>query len=142
MSYNTQDIHRRLKSFNPDERRLAVILIGKAKLYTLAYAVINTMHHDTDAEVRAMAAWALDLMGSVETIPDLLKALYDSNFGVRSNAGWALVHMTNRYSPNIVVPELIDILRDVEQPHARQMAYLVLARIQDDTAKEAIKNYW
>lgn len=89
-----------------------------------------------------MAAWSLDLMGSVDSIPALIAAMYDEHFDVRSGAGWALVHIAQRYIPVVVLPEVIDVLRDVDSPAAQEMAYLVLSRINHAEARRAIELYW
>jgi HEAT repeat protein len=98
--------------------------------------------HDHDGDVRAMAAWALDRLGSPETVPDLIAALYDPLFGVRSNAGWALVHIAQRNVPQVVVPDVVDVMVEGDNADARQMAYLVLRYIGCEEALEAINRYW
>lgn len=138
----SEEIQKRLKSRHPDERRVAMILIGKARRHDMLLDVISVMKNDIDDEVREMAAWSLDLLGNAEAIPALVEAMYDPTFGVRSNAGWALVHLAQRIMPQLVVPDMIDVLTDKEHEHAREMAYLVLVNIKDDTARQAIKHHW
>lgn len=140
--YTPQEIQKRLKSQNADERRVAMVMIGKARHYHMLQQLIDAMHDDLDTDVRAMAAWAIDMMGSVDAIPALIDAMYDPSFSVRSNAGWALVHLGNRFIPQLVLPEVIAVLRDEDHAPARQMAYLILSRIHDRQAREAIDNYW
>jgi HEAT repeat protein len=140
--YSLEDIYQRMKSRNADERRIAMILIGKARKHELLADVIATLKHDIDGEVRETAAWALDLLGSVDAIPALVEAMYDAVFGVRSNAGWALVHLAQRVIPQLVIPEVVDVLKDREHEAAREMAYLVLVNINDDAARQAIKTHW
>lgn len=142
MRYSETDILRRLRSTSPDDRRVGVIMIGKGRVYTLLDDLIRVMQQDADAEVRAMAAWGLDLLGTAEAVPALVEALYDESFGVRSNAGWALVHLAARFMPEIVVADVIDVLKEDNAAHARQMAYLVLNNINTDVARAAIREYW
>jgi HEAT repeat protein len=140
--YSLEEIERRMKSQSPDERRVAMVMIGKARRHELLDKVISTMQNDVDNEVRAMAAWALDLLGNVEAIPALVDAMYDRTFGVRSNAGWALVHLAQRVMPQLVLPDVIDVLQDKDHEYAREMAYLVLSNINDLDARRAIEQYW
>lgn len=140
--YAYEEIERRLYSSKADERRLATVMIGKARFYNFLEALISTMHHDEDDEVRAMAAWSLDLLSSAEAIPALIIAMYDTSFTVRSNAGWALVHLAQRISPQLVLPEVIDVLQDYASPDARQMAFLVLSNIHHSDSRHAIATYW
>jgi len=142
MSYSHKAIRSRLDSKNPDERRVAAIMIGKARKYEFMDDLSDLLLDDIHADVRSMAAFAMDLLGSAESVPVLVKAIYDNSFDVRSNAGWALVHIAKRIMPQLVIPDLIDVLQDEDNPHAQQMAYLVLARIPDDMARTAIENYW
>lgn len=143
MRYSEADIIRRLRSSSPDDRRVGVIMIGKGRVYSLFDHLVAAMKHDLDADVRAMAAWGVDLMSTAEAVPELIEALYDESFGVRSNAGWALVHLSQRFMPEIVVPDVIDVLKsDDDAAHARQMAYLILNNINTDAARAAIRDYW
>lgn len=141
MNKSVDDLHNQLRSDNPNDRKIALLLIGKMRLYELADDVIAMMEDD-EAEVRGMAAWAIDLMGCPTAVPALVEAMYDPAFGVRSNAGWALVHLGKRIMPQFVVPEVIEVLRDDSNADARQMAYLVLYRIGGAQAQDAIQRYW
>ena len=141
MTYSDDAIRRRLDSKNPDARRVAAVMIGKARHYDYVEDLTRLLIHDIDTDVRAMAAFALDLLGSVDAVPALVEALYDHSFDVRSNAGWALAHIAKRVLPQLVIPDLIDVLQDEEHPRAQQMAYLVLSRIPDDTARDASEGY-
>lgn len=130
-----------LQSPNSQERALALTFAGKQHCYTMRGRCVDALE-DPDNDVRAMAAWALDRLGSPETIPALINALNDATFGVRSNAGWALVHMAQRMMPEIVVPDIIEILRFSDSYDARQMAFLVLHHIGGDIAEDAIQRFW
>jgi len=138
----TPKLKQQLKSADASQRTTALIMIGKSRVYSLAKDASRLLENDTDNEVRAAAAWALDLLGNPETIPTLINAMYDSSFGVRSNAGWALVHMGRRIVPNLVVPDVIDVLKDKSSYDARQMAYLILTRIGGQEDTQAIQEYW
>ncbi len=140
--YSRRDIQRRLESPHADDRRVAAVMIGKARFHDMSDALTDILAGDRDAEVRAMAAWALDLLGNVEAVPVLVDALYDEAFGVRSNAGWALVHLAERLVPQVVLPDVIDVLKDTAHFPARQMAFLVLSHIDDDDARRAIQQHW
>jgi HEAT repeat protein len=135
------DLLIQLHSADPHDRVLAVVTIGRERIHP-ATRYVEMALNDSDGEVRAMAMWALDLLGSPATIPVLLRALHDPAFDVRSNAGWALVHLAKRIFPGLVLPDVIEILRNDENHDARQMAYLVLSRIGGDEAEEAIRQYW
>ena len=142
MSYSPQDIRRRLDSKNPDDRRVAVVMIGKARHFEFIEDVTYLMQHDINADVRSMSAFALDLLGSADVIPDLIQAMYDSSFDVRSNAGWALVNMAKRLIPQLIVPDVVEVLKDADHPHAQQMAYMVLSCIPHESARIALDRYW
>ncbi len=142
MSKSLDDLVIQFQSDDPQDRLLAVVTIGRERLYS-GIPYVEAALNDPNGEVRAMAMWSLDLLGSPATIPVLLRALHDSSFDVRSNAGWALVHIARRIIPLLVLPNLIDILRDDdENENARQMAYLVLSRIGGEKAEAAIHQYW
>jgi HEAT repeat protein len=135
------DVLVQLRSSNPKDRVVALAIIGKEHYYAATDQVIGALQ-DPEKEVRSIAAWALDLMSSPATIPALLEAMYDATFDVRSNAGWALVHLARRFCPELVLADIIDILRDESNEEARQMAYLALLHIGGEDAENAIKSYW
>lgn len=141
MSKSLDDLLLQLHSSDPHDRVLAVVTIGRERIHP-AIRYVEAALNDLDGEVRAMAMWSLDLLGSPATIPVLLRAMRDPAFDVRSNAGWALVHLAKRMFPGLVLPDVIEILREDDNPDARQMAYLVLSRIGGDEAEEAIRRYW
>ncbi len=141
MDNSLTEILSQLGSTDPRKRAVALAVAGRLRLHPLLDKMIFALEDDNE-DVRAMAAWALDLLGSPVTVPALVKALYDRSFTVRSNAGWALVHLGQRIIAQLVVPDVIEVLRDDTSLEARQMAYLVLSRIGGDDADEAIKRYW
>lgn len=130
-----------MQSPNSRERALALTFAGKQQCYAMQDQCMEALH-DADHNVRAMAAWALDRLCSPRSVPALLDALNDPTFGVRSNAGWALVHIAERTVPEVVVPDVIDVLIMADNFNARQMAYLVLHYIGSDVARDAIQKYW
>ncbi len=130
-----------LQSPKPRERALALTFAGKQHCYAMRVRCIDALD-DPNNDVRAMAAWALDRLASPETVPALLHALNDTTFGVRSNAGWALVHIAQRIMPEVVVPDVVEILRSADNEDARQMAFLILHHIGGQIADEAINRYW
>jgi hypothetical protein len=79
---------------------------------------------DSSSTVRAKAAWALDRLNDVRALPVLIEAIHDPVWEVRSNAGWALVHLGET-----VRPEVERILRESDNPDAQIMADLVLRRL-------------
>lgn len=141
MNHTVNEIISYLRASSPRERCVGLMLVGKQRVSPALGLAVQALSDDND-EVRAMAAWALDMLSSPVTVPALVEALYDPVFGVRSNAGWALVHLSHRMIPEMVVPDLIDVLRDHRNQDARQMAYLTLHHIGGELAHEAIQRYW
>lgn len=131
-----------LESNVAKDRALGLTYVGKQRCYGVLDRCINCLQTDSDDDVRAMAAWALDRLGSPATVPVLLNAMYDKMFGVRSNAGWALVHLSERTLPQMVVPDVIEVLAESNNEDARQMAYFVLSHIGGASAEDAIRRYW
>lgn len=142
MDDNLSEIRKYLSHTEASQRIVGLVLIGNSRIQSLKQDVIILLQGDKNEDVRATAAWTLDLLSDPETIPDLVSAMYDKSFGVRSNAGWALVHIGRRILPNLVVPDVIDVLKDETDNDARQMAYMVLTRIGGQLAHQAIKLYW
>jgi HEAT repeat protein len=130
-----------LRHEKPQKRCMGLLLVARQRVQSV-YPVILELLGDEDSEVRATAAWTLDELGIAEAIPDLIDALYDPVFSVRSNAGWALVHLAERHIPELVLPEVIDVLKDTNNYDAREMAYLVLQAIGGDAAWQAIRDHW
>ncbi|NWF68942.1 MAG: HEAT repeat domain-containing protein [Chloroflexi bacterium] len=135
------EILAQIASPDPRKRAIALAVAGRLRLHPLLDRMIMALD-DKDADVRATAAWALDLLGSPVSVPALVKALYDASFSVRSNAGWALVHLGQRMTAHMVVPDVVDVLRDLRHAEARHMAYLVIMRIGGEDAQRAIALYW
>ncbi len=141
MNKSSAEIIALLENPSPPDRALGLALVGKQLCYpALEHCLIALQ--DVDQEVRERAAWALDQLSSPVCVPSLIGALYDKAFAVRSNAGWALVHLAQRTIANVVVPDVIDVLSESNDEDARQMAFLVLQHIGGEVAQEAIKRYW
>lgn len=140
LSKSPEEILILLESRVAHERALGLKLIGKMRYYSMSDICIQFLE-DRSREVREFAAWALDQIASPEAVPYLIRALHDPAFGVRSNAGWALIHIAHRTLPNVVVPDVIDVLQGPDE-NAQQMAYLVLHHIGGETARAAIRRYW
>lgn len=129
------------RSDNPYERALSHRFIGKYFCYAALEHSITGLK-DSNSDVRASAAWALDRLGSPAAVPALIEALDDDEFGVRSNAGWALVHLAQHMMPELVIADVVDVLIHSDSYDARHMAYMVLYHIGGEAAEEAIKRYW
>lgn len=142
MKRTADEVITHLRSKNPDQRRLGLMLAGNQCEIATVPLCSRALLTEDEHEMRALAAWALDMLCSPVTVPALIEALYDASFEVRSNAGWALVHIAQRTIPEIVVPDVVDVMRDGDHYDARQMAYLVLCNIGGQTAREAIRLYW
>lgn len=126
IAINTELLDALLNSAKADERVQAIRSIASFR-DDLRFGEVLTKCLLTDCapEVRATAAWALDLFRLEMAIPYLLQALQDSDWSVRSNAGWALV----RFGPmaETAVTKYLPELRTYE---AQEMAELVLDRIR------------
>lgn len=141
MKRDVETIRKLVSSAEPHERALGLIWLARQRLYALSGELVVRLH-DKSAEVRAAAAWGLDVISDPLTISALVEAMYDDDFSVRSNAGWALVHMAERFVPELVVPEITPVLQDRYNANAREMAYLVLRNIGGELASEVIRQYW
>ncbi len=131
-----EEILFRLSSAAPDDRRTALALAARHGVYR-AIGPATRMLHDPDAEIRASAATALDRLGAREAVPALLEALCDTDWRVRSNAGWALVHFAESGDPG-VVPGVTGVLDLSDDPDVREMARLVLQYIGAPGPRRAV----
>jgi HEAT repeat protein len=141
MEMSLSDILYLLTSPHSHQRVLGLQYAGKYRHTETLEACLECLT-DPDEDVRTYSAWALDQIGNPETIPALLNALNDTSFDVRSHAGWALVHLARRTIPDMILPEVIEILSESDHEGARQMAYLILHNIGGAIAQDAIKRYW
>lgn len=135
-SFSTEDILEKLASENSQERRMALGVIVLTPLPEFVADVIRTLQQDTDNTVRERAAWVLDQLGSPLAMSVLVDALEDECYGVRSCASWALVRMGEP-----VVTSVTSVLRSGSD-EAREMAYLVLLRVNSPLARDAVRRYW
>lgn len=124
-----------LESPAAKDRKLGLLWIAHYENHDFLGDVLKLLL-DADPQVRERAAWTLDQLENPAAIPALIDALYDDEFGVRSNAGWALVHLGEQ-----VVAQVIEVLQADYEP-ARQMAYQVLVRMESPSARDAIRRYW
>ncbi|MFO0649581.1 MAG: HEAT repeat domain-containing protein [Polyangiales bacterium] len=85
---------------------------------------LRALTRSVSADVRAAAYWAIDQLRAPEAIPALLAGLDDPDFFVRSNAGWALVHLGPAVTASV---QRVALHSDSDD--AREMALLVLERI-------------
>lgn len=136
------DILDYLRSDEPDQKYRGLALAGRRQLTAAVPYATHAMLSDDSARVRSIAAWALNQIASPVTVPALLDALSDEEFEVRSNAGWALVNIAHRTIPDVVVPDVVDVMRHAPQKHTRLMAYMVLEQVGGELAREAIRLYW
>jgi serine/threonine protein kinase len=109
---------------DPGVRTRALRIVGVRGVSGLIDLAIARMLDDADSDVRAAAAWAIDQLDDPAAIPALLKALHDPSWGVRSDAGWALVHLGPQ-----VIPAVREVHETTKNGAAREMAKLVLDRL-------------
>ena len=138
---NQEEIFALLRSEVSSRQVVGLILVGKTYLYKAIPHVVRLLTSNNE-DVRITAAWTLDQLASPMTVPALLNALRDPVFSVQSNAAWALVSIAKAMVPQVVVPDVVEILREETDEPAGQMAFLVLYHIDDDYAREAIELYW
>lgn len=110
-----------LRSCEADTRLLALTRVAVAGEQEHIPRAIELLHGDVDPRVRERAAWALDNLCDIRAKQALLEALSDPEWAVRSNAGWALVHLGK-----VVVDDVRHIAEQSLNPDAREMARLVL----------------
>ena len=121
---NIKDITDRIKSNNKSDRISALIEVAIYQLSELLELSVDIMLNDPSSEVRERAAWAIDNLKDQRALPALIKAIHDDTFGVRSAAGWGLVHLGEQ-----VIPYMKEIRQTSDNSGARQMADLVLVNL-------------
>ena len=121
---NIKDITDRIKSNNKSDRISALIEVAIYQLSELLKLSVDIMLNDPSSEVRERAAWAIDNLKDQRALPALIKAIHDDTFGVRSAAGWGLVHLGEQ-----VIPYMKEIRQTSDNSGARQMADLVLVNL-------------
>jgi TIR domain-containing protein/HEAT repeat protein len=121
---NLQEIIDKIKSGKTDDRLRALIEIRVFQLKELLDIVIDTMLNDKSPEVRESAASTLDNLNDERTLQSLIQAIHDNTFGVRSAAGWGLVHLGDK-----VIPYMQEIIEKSDNAGAKEMAHLVLINL-------------
>jgi HEAT repeat protein len=114
-------LNEELRSPDAEKRLQALTLIAVRREENHIDRVIELLRTDPNPKVRECAAWALDNLCDIRAKQALLEALSDPEWGVRSNAGWALVHLGK-----LAVDEVRRIVEQSPNPDAREMARLVL----------------
>lgn len=120
-----------LEDANPGVRAGAARALGKIGDTRALNALISRLRHDTHAEVRKNAVWALH-MGDIRAIDALIGALRDSDEWVRFGA----VIVLSKIGEPAIEP-LLAALRD-PQILVRANAAEVLGRIGDQRAAEGL----
>jgi hypothetical protein len=119
-----EDIGKLLQSPSAQERiRGLRMAVRKAEPHHLE-RLLELLRTDTDARVRAHAAMALRGLRDPRAKGDLLAALEDSDWEVRSHSGWGLVQLGEA-----VREDVLRIVRTSKNPDAVRTAELVLAKI-------------
>jgi hypothetical protein len=118
---NIKEITDKVKSSNKSDRIDALLEISIYQLSDFLEPSIDIMLNDPSSEVREWAARTIDNLKDERALPSLIKAIHDDTFGVRSAAGWGLVHLGDQ-----VVPYMEEIRRTSDNSDAREMAILVL----------------
>jgi TIR domain/HEAT repeats len=119
-----EDIGKLLRSTSAGDR---IRGLTQAALQTEPHhleRILELLRTDTDTRVRAHAALVLDGLGDLRAKEGLLAALEDSDWEVRSQAGWGLVHLGDA-----VREDVLRLARTSKNPDAVEMARLVLAKI-------------
>lgn len=118
---NATEISKLLASSNADDRLSALSKIAIFRLKDFLDVTVDIMLNDVSSNIRERAAWALDNLKDERALSAFVTAIHDEKFGVRSTAGWGLVHLGD-----IVIPYMQEIIEKDENLDARQMASLVL----------------
>ena len=100
------------------------MIVARFRLQQHLNIVTSILLHDAVDSVRERAAWTLDYLNNSYALPALIEALHDRSWSVRSNVGWALVHI----GPT-AIPEVRRVLAESKSTDAQEMAVLVLERI-------------
>src|SRR3990170_6647238 len=121
---NVAEIRKLVTSENTDDRLFALSQIAILRLKDLLDVTADIMLNDVSSTIRERAAWALDNLNDERALSAFVTAINDEKFGVRSTAGWGLVHLGD-----IVIPYMQEIIEKDENPDAKQMARLVLENL-------------
>jgi hypothetical protein len=118
------DIRAGLADQSPEARARALLHVAHTKDSSFLDDVMWLVLTDPEAVVRERAAWVLDNLRDMRAKEVLLQALRDNTWGVRSNAGWGLVHLGQG-----VADDVQRVAATSDNPDAREMARLVLKRL-------------
>lgn len=121
---NVTEIRQLLASEKGEDRLSGLSQVAVFRIQALLETTLNIMLKDRSALVRERAAWAIDNLNDERALSAFIMALRDENFGVRSAAGWGLVHLGE-----IVKPHMQEIIEKDENPNAKQMARFVLSNL-------------
>lgn len=121
---NLEELANKMKSTDKSDRSVALMEVAIYHLTDLLEQSIDIMLNDGSSAVREKAAWTIDNLKDERAIPALIKAIHDDSFGVRSAAGWGLVHLGEK-----VIPYMKEISQTSDNPRAREMADLVLMNL-------------
>ena len=102
-----------LRSKSVSSRAVAVELLGRFQALSAIDELVELLHHDPSAEVRARAARALGRMSSPRAVDGLLAHLDEGPLAMRLQAVWALGEIGD--------PRVLPVLRDIVLQPARQM---------------------
>jgi len=102
-----------LRSRSVASRAVTVELLGRFQALAAIDEVIERLHHDESAEVRARAARALGRMSSPRAVDALLLSVDDGPVAMRAQAIWALGEIGD--------PRVLPVLRCIVLQPARQM---------------------
>ncbi len=119
------DVDSLISSKDREDRRSALSEIAVSRDISYLDVVIEIMLNDTIAEIREQAAWTLDNFNDSRAYAALKEAIHDPVFGVRSAAGWALVHLGS----DLVRSDIELICEKSGNAGAREMAMLVLQNL-------------
>lgn len=117
-------IAEQLDSTSDNDRIRALSKIAIHRSMEHLNRAIELMLSDQSDIVREKAAWVVDNLNDPRAAYALLRAIHDPCWGVRSNAGWALVHLGN-----VVRSDVEQIVRTSSNTDAREMATLILQRL-------------
>ena len=102
-----------LRSKSVSSRAVTVELLGRFQALAAIDEVVELLHHDPSAEVRARAARALGRMSSPRAVDALLVNLDDGPMAMRVQAIWALGEIGD--------PRVLLVLRDLVLQPSRQI---------------------
>lgn len=102
-----------LRSKSVSSRAVTVELLGRFQALAAIDEVVELLHHDPSAEVRARAARALGRMSSPRAVDALLVHLDDGPPAMRVQAIWALGEIGD--------PRVLPVLRDLVLQPSRQI---------------------